>query len=459
MDNLDLDINNYSEDELYSLIKYEGDNKNASPIQITNQVNKVIGQCVQKYKNMDFLESFIPFLNEVNDKLIEYSEIRNPVQYYPTNYNILQSQNQTSGGTHSITTDKIIPVLNVNDYQLPAGVINPIERRTVKKIISIDSVFRENYNNTSSSDFVWFLPNREYKVVSIKLVSLELPVMWYSISEKNNSNTFSITTYNIKGLPDKTHKIEMPSGNYMASEFGIALTNYMLNKAEGLQYLICTINSITSKTVIRCRENLDGGENIFDVSKDYYSPEFYFSIDFGENNALECDIGSTSQSNDWLKENNEDRYSQYCLGSFLGFTKRYYEVRKEDTYTDYVYNGNNIITYECFLQSESSYGNGRTNYIFVSVDDYNNNYINETIIASSLNNYLGTNILGRISVNETYNAILMNTISDKIFKQRDYMGPINLNKFHIKLLDKYGQVIDLNNNDVSLAIELTILYN
>ena len=459
MDNLDLDINNYSEDELYSLIKYEGDNKNASPIQITNQVNKVIGQCVQKYKNIDFLESFIPFLNEVNDKLIEYSEIRNPVQYYPTNYNILQSQNQTSGGTHSITTDKIIPVLNVNDYQLPAGVINPIERRTVKKIISIDSIFRENYNNTSSSDFVWFLPNREYKVVSIKLVSLELPVMWYSISEKNNSNTFSITTYNIKGLPDKKHKIEMPSGNYMASEFAIALTNYMLNKGEGLQFLICTINSITSKTVIRCRENLDGCENIFDVSKDHYSPEFYFSIDFGENNALECDIGSSSQSNDSLKENNEDRYSQYCLGSFLGFTKRYYEVHKEDTYTDYVYNGNNIITYECFLQSESSYGNGRTNYIFVSVDDYNNNFINETIIASSLNNYLGTNILGRISVNETFNAILMNTISDKIFKQRDYMGPINLNKFHIKLLDKYGQVIDLNNNDVSLAIELTILYN
>ena len=54
---------------------------------------------------------------------------------------------------------------------------------------------------------------------------------------------------------------------------------------------------------------------------------------------------------------------------------------------------------------------------------------------------------------------MLHTASDKIFKQRDYLGPVNLNKFRIKLLDKYGNVLDLNNNDFSMSIEMTQLYS
>jgi hypothetical protein len=147
------------------------------------------------------------------------------------------------------------------------------------------------------------------------------------------------------------------------------------------------------------------------------------------------------------------------LGSFLGFSKRYYEVHRTDTYTDYVYNGNNILTYEAVLQSDSAYGNGSVNYIFISIDDFNKNFISNTIIASSENNYLGDNIIGRVSINESFNSIMLHTASDKIFKQRDYLGPVNLNKFRIKLLDKYGNVLDLNNNDFSMSIEMTQLYS
>jgi hypothetical protein len=38
------------------------------------------------------------------------------------------------------------------------------------------------------------------------------------------------------------------------------------------------------------------------------------------------------------------------------------------------------------------------------------------------------------------------------------MGPVNISKFRIRLLDKYGRVLDINNNDVSLALEATVLY-
>jgi len=454
---LDLDVGNYSEQELFSIIKYTDDYNNAQKEDVQNQVNKMITSSLKKYKDDTIVETLIPFLNNVGDKLLSYIEKREPVQYAPTSYDIIQSQNQISGGDHAVTTDKIVPVLPVSKYDFPAGVINPIERRTIKKIVSIDSIFRENYATTTPSDFTWSLPDKEQKVVSIKLVSLELPIMWYSISEKNKSNTFKLKTHNITGKPDKMHIIEMPSGNYMASDFGVALTNYMLNKGDGLEYIICEVNPITTKTVLRVRANSDGGDYIYDITAPYYSPNFYFTIDFGENITTSC--GVIPNTKKLAKKNNDNRYSQYCLGSFMGFTKRYYEVRRDDTYIDYVHNGTGILEFEGYLESESSYGNGRNNYIFIFIDDYNNNYISESIIASSVNNYLGTNILGRISINENFSSVMMNTASDRIFKQRDYMGPVNLNKFHIKLLDKYGNVIDINNNDISMALELTILYS
>jgi hypothetical protein len=64
-----------------------------------------------------------------------------------------------------------------------------------------------------------------------------------------------------------------------------------------------------------------------------------------------------------------------------------------------------------------------------------------------------------VSINESFSTVVYNTSNDRIFKQRDYMGPVNLNKFRIKILDKYGNVIDMNNNDISLSLEVTELYS
>jgi hypothetical protein len=453
----ELDVDNYSEDELFKVIKYNGNINNITTTELNSHITQLIQNSRQKYDESDTINTLIEFLNKVNDKLLSYISIRSAVQFKPTNYEIIQSQNQLQGGNNSVITEKIIPVINTNDYKYPVGVINPLERRTCTKIISIDSEFREDYNSSSSSNFVWCLPFTSHKVVSIKLASLELPIMWHSISELNKSNTFVIKTFNIVGLPDKVHTIYLPSGNYMAQDFSIALTNYMFNYGEGLQYLICQINPITTKTMIRTRESTDGGDNIYDVAAPYYSPDFYYIIDFGDSYTTSC--GTEISTTITPDTNNDSKHRQYSLGAFLGFSKRFYEVHRSDIYIDYVYNGNNIVTYEAVLQSESSYGNSHMHYVFISVDDFNKNYVTNTIIATNGTNTLGDNILGRVSITETFNSILLHTANDTIFKQRDYLGPVNLNKFRIKILDKYGNVVDLNNNNVSLSLEITQLYS
>lgn len=453
----ELDVDNYSEAELFRLIKYKGDTSTISPVELTSHIEQLIYNSRDKYDDADTINTLVRFLNSVNDKLLSYIEIRPAVQFKPTNYGIIQSQNQLQGGDHSVTTDKIIPVINVNEYKFPTGVINPLEKKTTTKIISIDSEFRDDYSTTFATNFTWSLPFTAHKVVSIRLVSLELPIMWHSISEHNKSNTFTITTYNIVGLPDKEHTITLPSGNYMSSDFAIALTNFMFNTGEGLQYLICQINPITTKTMLRTRENTDGGDNIFDVSAPYYSPNFYYVVDFGDSYTTNC--GTEKDTTLTSNTNNDLKHRQYSLGSFLGFSKRHYEVHRSDTYIDYVYNGSNIVTYEAVLQSESSYGNSHMHYVFISVDDFNKNYITNSIIATNGTNALGDNILGRVSITESFNSILLHTANDTIFRQRDYLGPVNLNRLRIKILDKYGNVINLQSNNVSLSLEITQLYS
>lgn len=464
----DLNVDSYTDEELVATIKYGGQLADATPRMVSAHINKMIVQAAQQDAAQQ--PDLVGFLQAASDRLLSHIAARAPVQLAPVNYDVMQSRNQIQEDVHHTTSQKVARVANTYDYKFPTGVINPIERRTVTKTISIDSVFRQSYATSSPADFTWVMPHTEQKVVSLKLVSLELPIMWYTISDKNNSNTFIIRTYNVysttdqsgnKVFVDREHLIAVPPGNYMAGDFAAAMTNYLYNTGNGLQYIVCSVSHTTTKTTFRAREVVDGGDSIYDMDSPNYSADFYFEIDFGANVVGACGVVGAvgeSASSAGVPTNNPMRHESYNVGSFMGFMKRHYVVRRSDTYIDYTYTSSSAVTYECYLASESSYGNGRVNYIYVSVDDYNKNYIADSVIASTNMYALGDSIMGRIAVNESFSTVMLNTASDRIFKQREYMGPVSLSKFRIRLLDKYGRVLDINNNDVSLALEITVLY-
>ena len=111
------------------------------------------------------------------------------------------------------------------------------------------------------------------------------------------------------------------------------------------------------------------------------------------------------------------------------------------------------------MESESSYGNNISNYLFVDIDDYQKNFTPDSIISYNSNkSYLGNNILARITVNSGFNTIVIDNATDRIFKERGYFGPVRLEKFNIRILDKFGDIVDFNYNDFSLVLELQILY-
>ena len=42
---------------------------------------------------------------------------------------------------------------------------------------------------------------------------------------------------------------------------------------------------------------------------------------------------------------------------------------------------------------------------------------------------------------------------------RQYMGPVNLERMNIQLLDEYGRILDLNNMDFSFSLVFQTVYD
>ena len=104
------------------------------------------------------------------------------------------------------------------------------------------------------------------------------------------------------------------------------------------------------------------------------------------------------------------------------------------------------------------YGSSINRYIYFSIDDYQNNYQN-SISGDNKEYYIEDSILGRITVTAISNAIMVNNGADYVFKERNYFGPVRLEKIRIRVLNRFGEVINLNSNDFSIALEITQLYS
>lgn len=331
--------------------------------------------------------------------------------------------------------------------------ISSYHQKPIVKNISIDTIFRDNYDNTISTDFSFNLPIPIEKVISIRVSAMELPNVWRSFSDKEFTNQFKITIYNFMELNTDTNTMELilsrefdihvPPGNYTSLNFVNMMNAYFLNTGKGLEFLVCNIDQITTKTTFRTVSYTDDGTNLdpFDPTNTiYYSPTFYYTLDFSN------------------EDDTREIYEK--IGWMLGFKKSFYTVDSSNQYFAVgLPNLNNLlITYYAYIDSESSYGSGVYPYIYLDVDEYQSNNRNDSLYHFLSNNSLhDNNILARISVSSSQNTIIIDNGGDMIFKKRNYIGPITIDKLHIKLLNRFGKVIDLIGNDYSFILEITYL--
>jgi hypothetical protein len=127
------------------------------------------------------------------------------------------------------------------------------------------------------------------------------------------------------------------------------------------------------------------------------------------------------------------------LGWVLGFRKKQYaglEMFQSETVAD-------LVTLK---------------YCFLSINDYNNNTVNDAFVSALNESFLNNNILARISAPTT---MVTSDVSQLclVCPAREYFGPVTINALHIQMLDPYGRVLNLHNLDYSFCLSFEILYD
>ena len=303
------------------------------------------------------------------------------------------------------------PHLLINSYPYPVAPtnLNSIKRVTQFKNLCFNSCFRHDYYKTSACNFQYTIPSEVKHVVSMRLASVELPNTWYLFSTRNKSNFFHITVYDPSTTPPSefTTTITVPDGSPDIDTIATYLnTTYFYNsgRTDALSLFLFHIDESTFKTTL----SFYSGANNMGIS---------YSLCFVDD--LNANMMTT-------------------FGWIMGFRLANYHNITEP------------------ITSEGMFDAAGDRYIYVAVNDYqkNNNALNMVCFDNSI---MEEDIIGKIPVTTGKLSIII-TESNALVKTRKYNGPVNIRNLHIRLLDKFGDVLDLNNMDFSFTLEFEILY-
>ena len=285
------------------------------------------------------------------------------------------------------------------------GMLNSIKRITQLQNLNLNSCFRNNYFHSNPCDFLYILPVEIKNVLSMRLASIEIPNAWYLFSKLQKNNICKIDIYlnNVK----TSHEICITDGNYDNELLQNYLnTTYLCDSATetGLRYLKFTIDPINSKS---CFQKIEEAPN-----------NMTFSLIF-------------------LEDVNQNM--MITLGWVLG------------------YRSPNYLHIEDEKKSEGLFDCGGDRYIYVALNDYQYNSNSSNLVTFD-KNILNEDIIAKIPMINGKLCLIIDESNNGLTKTRKYNGPVNISRFNIKILDKFGNCIDLNHMDYSLTIEMEILY-
>ena len=106
------------------------------------------------------------------------------------------------------------------------GLLNPLLKETVQRIINIDSKYRNKSVYPDSTNFTFNLSEILNNVVALKLYSLHIPYTWYVVGTAYGSNFFFLKSY----LPGQdnlynTYQIKIQPGNYTTDSLLAAINS------------------------------------------------------------------------------------------------------------------------------------------------------------------------------------------------------------------------------------------
>lgn len=478
METINLDVNEYTDKEIEDILTLE------YPYQYED-IQKSKGNLLHKLIQDNQVDSTTKkrienFLDAASNRLIQiisssidksqykgkdkFSQMKN--ELYQVNDNFIIKNERLRKEAYNLES---IKGLNIGeDGGAPPGIINPIKYTTIKRALNIDSRFRPNYYQTSSSDQRLTLPYKFENVINMRLASIEIPLTYYAISRSLGNNSMVIS-WDISGnsLTAKNYvRITLPDGNYETS----------INETTGATLIESALNAALRDP----KQDVLGGQSIISdpsfslvYTVDHTSGRSIFAIDpsgiddfegvlNNDPNHLRFRILMSVNGNQTdtalIERDLEVDPLPLYLGWQLGYRTNIY-----DSGPPFDVSGVGVVPPAAVISEGLCYIKG-PQYLFVAIDDYNNNVNNYYVSAytDSINN---NNILARINLasiqqsNGVYQTGEDDGFSTQINRSRNYFGPVNIEKLRITLYDEYGRIVNLNNMDWSCALMFEQVYD
>ncbi len=418
---------------------------------------------IDKFSKNDLLDIF----NIPQDEEISYNFIENKCQNYisrvTTDQRLSIEKKQNLSAFLNAAMTKLMKLTNtIENNHLETNIIdnnhlviqknkkndltsniNPLTTNKIYKFLNINTIFRKNYYNTKSSDFTIDLNDNINNVTSIALESAEIPKLFYKFSSLNKTNEFTIETFDMSNNQGssptlknkKTHVIKIKDGNYTPEQLSNYLNKFVFGIRDNeLSRITTKYDEITGKFYfIRDNRPTENGGIVGPPLSDTGIDQ-RFNIDFRISTEL-------------------NRPIQLNIGWILGYRKQYYSY-DEDFITE---SSANTIQIGCGYTPESMFDTTSSKYLFLAIDDFNNNY-SQSMISPFQDSVFNNNmILAKLVDNGSNYNFRNQQIEKKAI--RHYFGPVNINKLKITILDELGRIVDFNNSDYSLSLRIEQMYD
>ena len=423
--NFDLDTSNYSKEDYYEIFNLDKSLSITESL-VKEKHKKLLNNIKNENMDEEQKKEISTFLTECKKNLLEMLKKDNG--YKLINSDFIQDMN------HSVTFNNSHSVIKKDGSdEYHTNKINPLPKNTTSTLLNINTKFRKNFYNTKATDFVLDLPEEFKNVVSITVVSVQVPNSNYTFCSSYGTNELTVELFDASGNGDptldsnpQTHVIKIKEGIY---------TGPILQ-----DYLNTTIFSSGELRRIGCK--YDGISRKFRFFRDLRTPQ---------NGGLEDTSTVKRRFNiDFRLNDNKERPIQLNMGWILGYRQQYYNWEE-----DYVDPSGVDFTKDQGYNPEAVYDNLGSRYFILCIDDFNKNFSNT--LSSPFSESVFNNQTAIAKVPNNPNSINF----DDIFYQsrRNYFGPVNIKKLKIQLLDELGRVVDLNNNDFSFSIQIEQLYD
>ena len=478
-DNTDFDVNNYSIEDLVHILKLQNNiplSKAAIIGSVENMVETFKGQ--SKYikfflnvqsKLLKSKDSFTEALVEkqAEQEVEDISEIHNLIKKVDPDV-IIQTPGEINGTNHTnITT--LNRLISFDSQFRP--MLDPVS------VAGCDNITQENSNNLtySPSDYTIDLSRPVNNVIKIKLVSLSIPIHWYVFSGDYGTNYVDIS-YN------GTHNtITIDEGNYTSTQ----LVNALNVSASNLSMsVVFSYNAINGKITVT-------NSTASDIDINWYYPMIDGTCGYAEGQKMDYNLG-------WLL-GFRDRHNLISSGNSItstailnlkGFDYLFISlddfvnnkpnkdlitnVKQKNIYKLPAYYNKHTMDKDCSgatFPDNCSPAQSTCGTVAQNPDDkskltqkqlYAVDQIKSAMDGKTVDRYgapTTADLLVKLLVDFKFDEKLIINDSDfNVTGEREYFGPVTLRKFKVKLLSKYGHIINLNNSDWTFTIQTTENY-